>query len=478
MVDDLLNPTYNLQTLLKNGVLNDTIREAVSKFSIDPAKLTVDTLPNPVVLGGLKEIGIKKLTPMIIPKYLLNHPAVPRGIELKVNRMIRLLNRRDIGKNIFPINEKNKMAIEAAEYCTAILAESIVGGRTGPIRFIKQFAKNAFSFGDGFATLSTNRSGKEVLLFKMQHPIFFGAAKYPANYKIKALANKMKVIPATGAIEYYTQFKKKADLEALWAGNMYDDSDSPVQTPEEIKLEPFGKEIPNSKVMQLNFDTLGDGALGIPIMQTLHYTVGNIMKVEDAGVQTMINFGFNRWIAHTPFKTKPKMQSFGRSISNIKKRSTIIVPDGVKIENVQPYSTDFDKVETILLKLIAMRLGISRILLEGEGADINKSTLSVLVRDMQNDFFADELEIETAINDGFDKACKLKYGSKFNLAPRFMFNELPEDKDDVLQRELKESMIGMNWLRMFQIANDGGKQSEANSILKHYLNSQNIINND
>ena len=74
----------------------------ISKMSIDERELKSTTTTNPVVLGGLEQIGLKRIAPIEIPKYLLMHPALPRGIELKANRMIKLVD-EDLLGNIFSI---------------------------------------------------------------------------------------------------------------------------------------------------------------------------------------------------------------------------------------------------------------------------------------------------------------------------------------------------------------------------------------
>lgn len=81
--------------MAENGItggnmVNEEVR--ISKHEIDVKKLKSETVPNPVVLGGIEEIGLKRISPVEIPKYLLMHPALPRGIEIKANRMIKLLD--------------------------------------------------------------------------------------------------------------------------------------------------------------------------------------------------------------------------------------------------------------------------------------------------------------------------------------------------------------------------------------------------
>ena len=65
--------------------------EKLSKFAslLDKEKLEKGISPSPLATGDLKEIQYKKLERDMIEHYLLLHPVIPRGIELKSNRMIR-----------------------------------------------------------------------------------------------------------------------------------------------------------------------------------------------------------------------------------------------------------------------------------------------------------------------------------------------------------------------------------------------------
>jgi len=351
---------------------SDPSLDKISKFVLNEKDVKNETLPNAMTIGGLPEIGLKRLKPAAIPKWLLSHPAVERGIEFKFNRMIRQLDKNDIANNIIP-KDNSKEATDARDYCVEILKNS----SNQPVTWIKQFGRDAMRFGDNYLLLVTNRKRDKVLRWELQHPIFFspmydkmgGSQTVDINpmfnFALRGQDNiKYRIDPKTKKPSEYTQLKKMSTTVGL---------PSTTINPENINFIPVGKIFPAKRVVQLNFDRMGDDPFGIPIAQTLWTTVKQIIRVEDAGAETMVAFGYNRWIANTSFRTKEKMQSFGRSIENIAKRSVIILPEGIKLENVKPGSTEFDKVHDILLSLIAMRLGISIVQLKGEGADINKS---------------------------------------------------------------------------------------------------------
>jgi len=189
----------------------------------------------------------------------------------------------------------------------------------------------------------------------------------------------------------------------------------------------------------------------------------------------MIAFGHNRWMAHTPFRSEEKMKSFAKSIENIRQRSVVILPEGVKLDTIKPGSTEFETVHNIMLTIIAMRLGMSIIQLKGTGADINKSTFGEMQKDIRNDFFADELELEKSINDGIIKSCKIKYRLKTPDQirqfpyPRFTFNEMKEDKAEQARIILQQSLGLRNVAFSTKMMIESGYKKEADRIMKNYL---------
>ena len=175
----------------------------MSKFEIDEKDLKSKTSPNAVLTGGVGEIGLTRIPPIDIPKYLLMHPALPRGIELKANRMIELVD-NDLEVNVLPNKKKSEKATFARNMCRDILDNS-----GGPL-FMKKMTQGAYRFGTSFSVLQTNLAENEVLRFEYQHPIFFGPSRYPSKIQgpgidwgniprnqRDALIGKMKIDPRT-----------------------------------------------------------------------------------------------------------------------------------------------------------------------------------------------------------------------------------------------------------------------------------------
>ena len=460
--------------------------QKISKMTVDEMDLKSDTIPNPIVTGGMEAIGLTRINPIEIPQYLLMHPALPRGIEMKANRMIKLVD-EDLETNMIQNNslsdekkvkrlqEKNKniskerieelkgLVEGSREYCRDILYNS------GGALYLKQLATGAFRFGTSFSVLQTNIAESEVLKFEYQHEIFFGPARYPKPLKgvgvdwgeipmvdRLALAGKMKINTKTKKIAKYTQLTRRyperiEDNYKVQSAEYVNTRTHPhLKTKSPGELVPTGKEIDEEMVIQLVFDKIGDEPLGISLVQFLHLTVKYLLNMEKAGAQTMVNFGFNKWIANTPFKDDKKMRAFGTSLARINVDAVVVLPKDIELTNIMPGTTEFYRVHPIYLQLIAIRLGIPVPLLLQSGTDTNKATIQEMRKDMYEDFIADELTIEQCVNEGFFKACRIKYPElsvkELDLiVPKFKFNQPPEDMDVEQKRTLDFSLMVRNY---------------------------------
>lgn len=440
----------------------DNSKTNTSKFAVDEKELKSKTIPNPVVLGGMEEIGLTRIKPAEIPQYLLMHPALSRGIEIKANRMIRLVD-EDLEQNVLVNRGGGEEAEKARDKCRKVLYDS-----GGPL-FLKQLCMGANRFGTSFSMIQTNQAENDVLRYEYQHPIFFGPARYPEKLKgpgvdwgdvpmreRSKLSGKMKINPKTKKIAKYTQFTKtypeREDHNYKYGTQEYVNTRTHpgMKTKGPGNITPFGPEFDESTVFQLAFDRIGDEPLGIPLVQFLQLTIKYLLNMEKAGAQTMVNFGFNKWVANTPFKTEQKMKSFAKTLSNIQKDSVVVLPENIDLRNIIPGTTEFDKIHPIYMRLLAIRLGIPMPLLVLDGTSTNKSTLKEQKSDMYDDFIADELVVERVINEAFFKTCRIIYPDKTiteleEIVPKFKFNQPPEDIDLERERDLKFSLSIRNF---------------------------------
>jgi len=419
---------------------------------VDPDDVESRDPPNPVVTGGLETLGLKIISPVNIPRLLLMHPALPRGIEIKANRMVRLMD-NDLERNIAPF-DSTADAKEAREYCKKILNDS-----GGPI-FVKKYVKEAYRFGDAFSTAVLNEMRDAVLFFQNEHPIFFGISKYDAQTAPESfLVDKWKIDPRTRLPISYSQYTPELPLTQFSKINAH------------TKLVAVGDDIPPDFVVQLNFDTIGDEPIGISLAQYIADIIVQLKEVERAGAQTQVNFGFNKYIVATPFKKTEKLKKFIKTLDNIANQSVIGLPENTSITTPELRRTQFKEYHDVFIMLIATRLGIPRIQLTGESGDVNRATLQTLSQLMNEDSVADEMGVQKAVNEMFTKACWVKFGTDFTKIPVFKFLPPPEDQTELMEREFRRSLAIRNVAAVVEMLADPdiGMKEQGEIILRNFM---------
>ena len=371
-------------------------KKKLAKFAsqLDEKDLAQATTPSPIAVGGMQEIGYKTLPRDVIENYLLLHPTVPRGAEMKANRIIRR------GYTISKGDEK------ARKYCHKILVDS------GDLTTIKKWVKDTYGFGGGYLSLVSNRAKDAILYLTMEHPVYFGIAKYPDNYSNKALAGKYKIDPKTKKAAFYSQYHK---VHGEW--------------------KQFGQQILAEKVAHLKFDTWGDEPEGISLIQYLYLVIKYLLNIEDAAAQNMYRHGQTQKKLTTKVTSEKRLKEIAKNVSEMNAKDVIILPEGTDVANLTPGQTQFVEYHDAFQTLLAIRLGIPKPLLTMDGTNTNKATLDEQKKDIVADYFADELVIQQTIEDEiFKPACELKFGKGFTDIPNFTFNKLEEDKDAVAAR--------------------------------------------
>lgn len=389
------NNSERIITKINSKFTNEDI-ENLSKFieDYDPSNLNPETVPSIVSIGGPQEISIIKIDPRDAEKYLWMHPVIPRGIEIKANRMTR---------RGFAVVDGKTPDKEYTEYCRKILANS------GGVKNINQWIQDAFGFGDGYRTLVLNEAGTEVLRINREHPVFFTVAKYNEKEN-KKRAGKFKISRVDKKPLAYTQL-------------MIDNED---------KLIPTGKEIPRDRVAHLFFDSWGDEPVGISLVQYLQLTLKYIMNMEEAAAETIFRNGFIQKKVTTDIRTDKGLRALAKNLTEINSRDALILPKGTDVENLVPSSTEFPQYHERFITQLSIRIGVPKPILTQEGISTNKSTLREMMKDVAFDYSMDELVVEEVLtNEVFVSSCKVKFKDSFdiNKVPEFKFNVVPEDKE-------------------------------------------------
>lgn len=363
------------------------------KFSIDYSDMDKKVKPSPLAYGGQKEIDFEVPTPVEIEKFLLLHPAVPTGIDIRANKLV--------GKG-YQVTGQHE---EATKYCKNILYES------GGIIFVKRFYKNAIAWGTGFTELVPNKSKTEILKCDVLHPIYFNFLKQK-----KYIDNKEKWITiidnVTRLPKAYSQYKINDVGE--W--------------------EAVGTPIAPDRAAYLALDTWGDEFEGISIITYLRATMKNLFDTEDAGAHSAYLTANPRYAFTTNIMNIEDLKDFGDGVKQMNEKDVVVLTEGTDVKVLQPGITNFPEFHKRFLLLIASKLQIPLPLLISDATSTNKSTLDKQLEFLDEQLVADEYVIkETIEKQIFETACKLKFGENFEVEniPKFDFNPFIDSMKEI-----------------------------------------------
>lgn len=332
--------TAEFQNFTKSLEEDPIFRKSFIEFLDSVNESKPKTFPSAIAIGGTEEIGLRKLNPEDIEKYLWMHPVVPRGIEIKSNRIVKK------GYKIVPFDNTLRSKKDARDM------EELLERSGGVIR-LKKWAVDTYGFGNGYITLVPNNDGTEIVNLIQEHPIYFRIARKKASESI--VTDPYKAV-------------KNTSFAPEYAGDMK--IDSITRKPEafsQVKFDPklngfipIGNEIPSNLVAHLTFDTWGDEVEGISLVQYLFLTIKHLLNIEDAGAETLYRSGFTQKVVTTEITTKNDLKEMARNLKDINSKDAIIVPKGTDVKNLTPGTTEFAKYHDVFVSLLAIRLGIPK----------------------------------------------------------------------------------------------------------------------
>ena len=420
--------TQNLQKLV-TSLTSDT-----QELDIDYKDATKISEASPILVGGPEVIEITEIDPRTIEQWLFAHPVVPRGIEIKANKIVGR------GYNITGPNE------EANLYIETILKNS------GGVIFLKKFVENGFAFGNGFGELIANKAKNEILKCDLLHPVYFGFAKK----KVSGPAGEIWQIvldPASQKPMGFQQYRVQDEV-----------------------LAPFGAIIPKDRVMHVAFDTWGDEVEGISIIQYLQTTLRNLITIESAGAAAGQITANPRYKFKTNIKSEKSLKKFAAAVDGINDRDAIILSEGNDVEVLSPGITNFNEYHDKFLSLISTKLGIPKPILFGDGTSTNKATLTEQTTFMREENRLDEEMLkQTVQNQLIDIAIKVKYGENFapENIPQFDLKGFVGDDTIVVERIDAKTTIINKLVDSITKLEAVGKTAEADVMLKYLM--ENIL---
>ncbi len=407
---------------------------------IPPAQIIKDDVPSPTMIKDIEDLQIHRLDPRIIYQYLLAHPVIPRGIDIKTNRMVTLggtFNRSRIEIARSKMDEDG----EYWKYCRDLYYNS------GGDRMIKLLIKNAHGFGAGYLLGLLNKKQTEFIKYILKHPIYFNFDKE------KTKKNKdgfHKGEHDDTYIHGHEMWKIVLDNNKEPAGfrEYFVNKDRHLVPDKRRKL------FKPQRVVHLAFDTWGDEVEGISLMQYVHNIVLYMLNMEEDSALEVKHFGRLKYKFKTSFRSLDDVREYAQEVSKMIVNDAIVLTDGGDADLLVPkgggpFAEYYDKFMTLL----AIRLGIPKDILETTGKNSNNSVMGNLKGDMFDDISADEIIVSEVIrNQMFNNACLLKFGK----------DDFDYRKVSFLRFKIRQEDLDL--LATIFIKNARGVQALANSL--------------
>lgn len=430
------------------SVLVNSSTEGISQFN-SPKSITQ---PSIILKKGIDELGITRLTPREIEQYLLLHPVIPRGIQIKANRMTSR------GYSVEPF-DNSRVAKEAARRCEELIEEA------GGILLINGWIQDAYAFGNSYLTLLTSEDNEsEIMYLSREHPMFFRIAR--EKREKDEVSFRRQITYADFTHEWGAMKINPATKKPLAYVQVVPSRDNP------LRVVPDGSEINPGRVAHLVFDTWGDEAEGISLVQYVFLHLKYLMNIEEAGAEAIYRSGFTQKAVQTEIINENDLEELGRNLSEINSADTIILPKGTTVTNLLPSDSQFPDVHDKFMNLIAIRLGIPKPVLTLDGTSTNKATIRELMKDLVHDLGPDEMRVEQTINKQiFTPACESWFGDGFEKFPTFKFKQFNETLEERAETMSVVSEYVKRLTESYVLLSKANQQPAANRVLRFMVDS-------
>ncbi len=372
----------------------EVMREILEKQEQEKQKAII-TNPSAMALSTTRHSSgegidkVKKTARQLFTLYLTNQ-FVARAISIRADAITTR------GYNIIGNDEKGMDA------CNKLIEDS--GGGL----FIWQLATNAYIAGDAFNEKIYNLNHTKISKLKQVHPLTMSFRTDPETNQIVVGKDKEPV----GYVQYYT-------------------NDKGVEVTKNIS-----KDI----ISHFKFNALGDEFTGLSAIQPGYDTIVRLMNMEYSAAEAAVKIANPIIVGMCNTKSPHQIAQWGTILGNINGRDQVFIPEGMKLDTLQPGQQNFSAYAEYFLDAVVAAFGVPKgVLLGGTSGTGNRAQDIVLTRHFYSSIRTDQKSISDFFNIIFKEYAKL---AGFE-APKMLFEDIAEDSNVMADSAIKLFDIGI-----------------------------------
>ncbi len=386
-------------------------------------------------------------------------PEVSRSIDIRGAASIYR------GYEIAPYDEST----EAKEFANLV---SYILNKSGGVNFIEQWQKNTDLYGDGYVEL-VDDNGKIVELNHV-HSYNFG-------YELEEYYDETAGAPRTKI-----KLDKETQKPTGFASYSYDEN-------KEIYVN--NKTFELNKISHLKYKVIGDALYGISLIQPAKESIINKLKMENSIVDVGRLVSSPKIVLTGNFDTEEEARDRAKEAASLDVNDVVLLQNGEGFDFVNPGKTNLPELREIFVVNLTTATGIPRPILTSEGNDINKATMSELMRHLREMMRSNMNRMANIIEQEIFYRIGESYSiNNFHrIIPKFIFPEDVDTEEEIIVREerkaatitsLSNSISILNSMLVDKEGNPSNLSKEIEDSMKQTLETYNetiktfTVNND
>jgi len=395
-----------------------------------------------------------ELEPKTLDELYATIPEISRAIDL---RGAAIISR---GFEVSPRDE-SEQAKRFASICLKILNDS------GGTSFFEQWQKNTDLYGNGYVELVEDEGNKITKLVHV-HAHMFGYELEEYNDK-GTVKTRIKLDPDTQEPVGYATYK----YDELKGINVND------------------KKIEKEKIAHLRYKLVGDALYGVSIVQPMYGSIVRKLRLEQAIEDAGRLVSSPKIVITGEFSDDEEARREAKEAASLDVSDVVILQNGKEFEIVNPGETSLPQLREIFITNITAATGIPRPILTSEGNDINKATISELIKHLRSDMRSNMNKIKEIVENHIFA----RIGETYNIPnwqtiiPVFEFPEDTVTEDEIIVREerkaatltsLSNSLSILNSVYLSTGSNIEGMKELMEATIETYKKTINAftVNND